>query len=275
MKKYLLICLFLWPVQVFSATRIVSVGGAITEIIYALQAEAALVGCDTTSYYPEMAKTLPQIGYQRALSIEGILSLNPDLVIATEEAGPPHIFKQLETANIEVLKVKASRSIEDIKQAINLIAKKLNKEEAAKSLLLKIESEEQELQNMINKNPLHLKALFLMQHGGGALMAAGAGTAADHILSLAGLENVVVAYQGYKTISPEAMIQLQPDVIFVTHQTLEQIGGKEALYKIPGIALTPAAKKDFVMAMDALLMLGFGPRTLEAVQEMYQACQAR
>ena len=70
------------------AQRVVSVGSALTEIIYALGAEKMLVGVDTTSLYPAAARSLPQVGYMRALSAEGVLSLRPSLVIATTAAGP-------------------------------------------------------------------------------------------------------------------------------------------------------------------------------------------
>ena len=79
--------------------RVITIGGSLTEIVYALDSQALLVGSDTTSYYPEAAEELPKVGYQRTLSAEGILSLDPDLVIVTEEAGPPAVLKQLQSTN--------------------------------------------------------------------------------------------------------------------------------------------------------------------------------
>ena len=91
------------PVGAQQPPRIVAVGSSITEIIYALGAEKLLVGVDTTSMYPEAARALPQVGYMRALSAEGVLSLRPTLIIATTAAGPPGALDQLKATGIEVL----------------------------------------------------------------------------------------------------------------------------------------------------------------------------
>ncbi|MBL4906118.1 MAG: ABC transporter substrate-binding protein, partial [Sneathiella sp.] len=87
MRKLLLIAFLLSSPFVQAAevpTRIVSVGGALTEMLYALGESARIVGADTTSYYPLAAKELPKVGYQRNLSAEGILSLKPDLLLINE-----------------------------------------------------------------------------------------------------------------------------------------------------------------------------------------------
>ena len=72
--------------------RIVSVSGATTEIVYALGAEKQLVGSDTTSLFPAAALQTPKVGYMRQLSAEGLLSLKPDAVITTHEAGPAAVL---------------------------------------------------------------------------------------------------------------------------------------------------------------------------------------
>jgi iron complex transport system substrate-binding protein len=78
----------------------------------------------------------------------------------------------------------------------------------------------------------------------------------------------VTGYEGYKPLSPEAATSLAPDILLVTTQGLEQSGGEAALLAAPGVSLTPAAKNGHVIAMDALLLLGFGPRTAEAALEL-------
>ncbi len=108
--------------------RIVSVGGALTETIYALGAGEYLVGSDTTSYYPAAAAATPKVGYQRALSAEGILSLNPDLVILSEEAGPPAVLAQLKSAGVNMLTVTAGRTLEDVNRNIEVLSEVLGKE---------------------------------------------------------------------------------------------------------------------------------------------------
>ncbi len=272
--RTILTCLTLFlalPAQAEAPQRVVTIGGALTETVYALEAKDLIVGSDTTSYYPPAADKLPKVGYQRTLSTEGILSLNPDLVILTEEAGPPSVLRQLESAGAELLILKAGRSLEDVKTNTLKIAQALNREETGAALIRKIDVESRELAHAVAGLKHRKRVMFILQHGGGAPMVAGKGTAADSIIALSGAVNVVQDYDGYKPLSPEAAVALRPDVILITKRGLEQAGGKDSLLKTPGLSLTPAARQGHVVAMDALLMLGFGPRTVQAASELSQA----
>ena len=267
---YLLLFLAL-PAQAGTPERVITIGGALTETVYALGAKDLIVGSDTTSYYPPMAEKLPKVGYQRALSAEGILSLSPDLVILTEEAGPPPVLRQLESAKIEILTLKAGRSLEDVKTNIQKIAETLNREETGAALIQKIDAESKKLTDSIATAKYKKRVMFILQHGGGAPLVAGKGTAADSIIALSGAANVVEDYGGYKPLSPEAAVALKPEVILITKRGLEQAGGKESLLNVPGISLTPAGRHGHVIAMDALLMLGFGPRAAQAASVLSKA----
>lgn len=268
------VCLLLFlalPAQAGTPERVITIGGALTETVYALGAKDLIVGSDTTSYYPPMAEELPKVGYQRALSAEGILSLSPDLVILTEEAGPPPVLRQLESAEVEILTLKAGRSLKDVKANIQKIAEALNREEMGAALIQKIDAESKKLTDSIATAKYKKRVMFILQHGGGAPLVAGKGTAADSIISLSGAANVVEDYDGYKPLSPEAAVALKPEVILITKRGLEQAGGKESLLNVPGISLTPAGRHGHVIAMDALLMLGFGPRAAQAASVLSKA----
>ncbi len=253
----------------------ITIGGALTEIVYALEGESSLVGSDTTSYYPVEAMKLPKVGYLRTLSAEGILSLNPDLVILTDEAGPPPVLRQLKSAGVNLRTLKAGRSLDDVKRNIKSIAKILHREKKAGALIRRIDKANETLSQMTGNTPYPKtkKVMFILQHGGGAPMVAGTDTAADSIIKLSGAKNVVEGYAGYKPLTPEAAISLNPDVILTTIRGLKQAGGKETLLKNPSISLTPAGRNGHVIAMDSLLLLAFGPRTVEAALELNQACQ--
>jgi iron complex transport system substrate-binding protein len=272
--KIILACiaiLLALPTYAKEAKRVITVGGALTEIVYALGAEDSLVGSDTTSYYPAAAEKLPKVGYKRALSAEGILSLNPDIVILNDEAGPPAVLQQIEAAGTEVIKLKIGRSLDDVEQNITAISKLLNRDQQAAVLLQTINNKNDELTSTIQQQEIPKQVMFILQHGGGSPMVAGAGTAADSIIRLSGAQNVIADYEGYKPLTPEAAVALEPDVILITKQGLEQAGGKEGLMKSPGVSLTPAAQKGHIIAMDSLELLGFGPRTVEAALALNQA----
>jgi heme transport system substrate-binding protein len=253
-----------------SFQRIISIGGANTEILYALGLADRIVGTDTTSTYPAEARATQKIGYMRALSAEGVLSLKPNLIILTNEAGPPTVLNQLKQVGIEILELTAARSIEDIRNNIIAIAHKLNVESKAQEVLARIDSDMSLLKAALSKRQRMPKIMFILQHGGGAPMVAGHGTAAHSILTLSGAENVAAVYQGYKPLTPEAAIKMQPDFILVTDLGVQQSGGLEAFANIPGLNLTQAAQNKRIIVMDQQFLLGFGPRTAEAALKLHQ-----
>lgn len=267
---YLAVAMTLLSQSAYAETmkRVLSIGGANTEIIYALGAEEMLVGNDTTSTYPEEANKLPKVGYMRALSAEGVLSLSPDLIILTEEAGPPSVIAQLKQANANLLLLKASRSIGDVQTNIQSIGVALNRKKRAMALSEKINADHEKLTEAIAKQKTPKKLLFVLQHGGGAPMVAGGNTAADSIIQIAGGVNAVTGYDGYKPLTPEAAVKLQPDFLLVTTRGLAQVGGIEKFKGIPGINLTNAGRQGRVISMNALYLLGFGPRTVEAALKL-------
>lgn len=249
-----------------AAERIVSVGGGLTEIIYALGLEAQLVGTDTSSVYPEPATKLPQVGYARALSAEGLLSLNPTLLICHEEAGPPAVLDQIEKAGVRVLKLRSEPSAENVEQRITAIANTLGEPAKAEVLIQKIRSELVEAKNHLTTNKP--RTLFIYARSGGILNVSGTGTSADAMIRLAGGVNAISGYEGYKPLTAEAALLAAPEVILVTSRGLEDAGGVDGLLKHPGLAQTPAAQNRRVIAMDDLLLLGFGPRLGQAVGDL-------
>lgn len=270
MIRFLSVIILLFSTSAIADTpkRVVSVGGALTETVFALGAGELLIGSDTTSYYPKEAAHSPKVGYQRALSAEGILSLNPDLVLMTDEAGPPPVLAQLESAGVNMLTLKAGRSLEDVKQNIEVIAEALDREAEGAALIASMSETEAKLKEAIAAQGEPKKIMFILQHTGGAPMVAGVHTAADSIIKLAGAENVVTDYEGYKPLSPESATSLAPEILLVTSQGVEQAGGVDSIFAAPGLSLTPAAKEKKVVVMDSLLLLGFGPRTADAALEL-------
>ena len=253
----------LLSVQAAAPERVITIG-------YGLEAQDALVGNDTTSYYPPEADRLPKVGYQRALSAEGILSLDPDLVILTEEAGPPKVLEQLKFADVTLLVLKAGRSLEDVKDSILKIAEALDRKPAGHRLVREIDTQTEQLARTTARMKARKRVMFILGISGGAPRVAGRDTAANSIITLSGASNVVQNYEGYKPLTPEAAVALEPDVILITHRALEQAGGRESVLKVPGVALTPAAEKGHIIAMDSLLLLGFGPRTVQAALQLNQ-----
>lgn len=249
--------------------RIVSVGGALTETLYALGAQGELVGVDTTSLFPNAARQLPSVGYARALSAEGVLSLRPTLVVATQEAGPPAVLRQIESSRVPLALLDADHRFKGVLARTQRLAELCGRADAGRALVADLQRSWAQVQDQAAKRsatgkPAH-RVLFVLSHSMAQVRVSGSGTAADAMLRYAGAVNVLGGIEGYKPLTPEAAIAASPDVILATEQGLQAAGGIDGLLKAPGLAQTPAGRARRVVALDALFLLGFGPRLPQAV----------
>lgn len=248
--------------------RVVAVGGAVTEIVYALGAQGRLVGADSTSTHPEAAKALPRVGYMRQLSAEGVLSLRPDLVLVTTDAGPPEALAQIERAGVRVVRLPVQHSMESLLANVGTVAGAMGLEAQGASLVKALQGKWQAFRATAGQGGRPARVLFVLSHGGGAPLVSGRDTAADAMITLAGAVNAMSSFQGYRPLTPESAIAAAPDVILVTREGLEAVGGKARLLGLGGLSMTPAGKSGRVVALDALYLLGFGPRLPDAVAEL-------
>ncbi|MFC6216090.1 heme/hemin ABC transporter substrate-binding protein, partial [Fodinicurvata halophila] len=241
--------------------RVVSIGGAVTELVYELGAEERLVAVDSTSLYPPDAlERLPDVGYLRSLSAEPILALDPDLVLALEDAGPPEALAQLRDAGVRIETIPNTPTPAGVAEKTRAVGTALELEQEAERLAQRLEAELNTLETTLAEAESRPRVLFLLSIGRGAPMAGGRGTAADGIISLAGGANAVTAFEGFKPLSPEAALEAAPDVVLVTKSTLDALGGREALLARPELAGTPAGAEQRLVVMNSLLLLGFGVR---------------
>lgn len=254
--------------------RLVTISGAITEVVYALGAEAQLVGTDTTSLYPAAALKTPKVGYLRQLSAEGVLSLKPDAVIATTEAGPPVVLDQLRSAGIEVNLVKSDYTWDDVRAKVQAVGRAARREAAARELQARLDAEWAQLgQQVAAAKGAKPRVLFILSHGPSPQVA-GKGTAADALIRFAGGVNVLTGFTGYRPMTAEAMASAAPDVILTTDEGIEALGGRDKFWQRPELALTPAYQRRAVVSLDALQLLGFGPRLPQAVRDVHQRLYA-
>lgn len=254
--------------------RVVSVGGAITEIVYALDGEGELVGVDTTSLYPAAARALPSVGYARALSAEGVLSLTPTLLLVTREAGPPAVMAQLRGAGVPVETVDIAHRFDGVVGAVRRVATLIGRDEQGRVLATQLEQQWATTQRHVQvrrRGQPAPRVLFVLSHSPAQVRIAGRDTAADAVITLAGGANAFGEVSGYKPLSPEAAIAAAPTHILTTDQGLQAAGGVDGMLRAPGLAATPAGRTRRVLTLDALLLLGFGPRLPQAVAQLADA----
>jgi iron complex transport system substrate-binding protein len=253
------------------SSRIVSIGGTVTEIIYALGLESKIVGVDTTSLYPPDAlKRTPNVGYMRALSAEGILSLKPSWVIAIEGSGPPAALKLVSDAGAPLTTIHDEPSPDGIAAKIEAIGKLLGVEEKAATLANQTRARFALVENMRPRASEPPRVLFILSLQNGRPMVGGRGTAADAIIRLAGGINAADAIDGFKPMTDEGVIAAAPDVVLKMNNG-NMVGGKDEIFSLPAFAATPAATKRALVGMDGLYLLGFGPRTPDAARDLMAA----
>ena len=252
--------------------RWVSAGGALSEWISALGGEQRLVGVDTTSQHPESLKALPSIGYQRQLSAEGILSLRPDVLVGTEEMGPPPVLAQIRKAGVRVELFSSKAELAAVDENLKHLGVLLGSEQQAATLASDYHRQLQGLQDKIKQAQASQKApgvLLLVGHAGAKPLIAGLGTSGDWLLRQAGARNLA-DHQGYKNFSVEALAALDPDVVVFSDRALAGEAALQALIKEnPALAGSRAVRDKRLLSLDPTLLVGgLGPRLPATLHEL-------
>lgn len=255
---------------------VLSIGGSVTEIVAALGQQHRLRARDATSSYPPGVTNLPDVGYMRALSPEGVLSVGASLILSEEGAGPPEALEVIRAADVAFVEVPEARSTEGILRKIEIIGKALGVPQRAEGLATEVETAmAAALTDAKRPEAKKKRVLFVLSTQGGKINASGTGTAADALIRMAGGVNAITDYEGYKQITDEAVGLAAPDVILMMDRGGDHGVADNELFAMPAIKLTPAAQSRSVLRMDGLLMLGFGPRTAEAVRKLNDALYAK
>jgi iron complex transport system substrate-binding protein len=258
-------------VSVDDASRIVSIGGAVTEILYALGLEQKVVAVDITSLYPPRAMAeKANVGYMRALSPEGVLGLNPSVVLATEGSGPKEAVAVLQSAKVPLVLVPDPYSGEGIIEKLNLIAKVTGEETKGACLAARVRSDLAAVAALRQRIDKPVRVLFILSFVNGRAMVAGRNTAADGVIRLAGGVNVISEYEGYKPVNDESIIAANPDFILAMDRGPESLTADAVFANAAHSATAAGAHKAFV-SMNGLYLLGFGPRTARAARDLAAA----
>lgn len=248
------------PAAAEPPARVAIADGVATEIVYRLGAGDRIVGVDETSIYPPEAKAKPQLGYFRRLSSEGLLSLEPDLLIATPHAGPPAVLEQARSAGVDVVVTPEVLEAPEIPAKILVVGKALGLEAEAEALAAEVRREIDALAASMPDRRQKPKVLFVLTVRNGAPLVAGAATGPDAVIRAAGGRNVA-AFENYKPMAREEIAAAAPDLVVMTEEHSAPIGGVEAVLALPEFASTPAGQAGRGLTRPALTLLSLGPRT--------------
>ncbi|ATN00583.1 ABC transporter substrate-binding protein [Proteus cibarius] len=257
-----------------NSERWVIAGGSITELVYAIGAGNKVVGVDETTSYPEQTQALPHIGYWKQLSTEGILSLRPSTFVTWDDAEPKMVLRQLAQHNVKVISLpRTPATFELMLKNIRTLAISLDKQKEAEALIDSLQSRLAEINAKNNQIKQKVKVMFFLSPGGGIPQVAGKTSVADAILHLAGGENIAT-HENYRIYSAEAIIAANPELIVITTQSqktqADGLRAFEGLASVPGVSMTQAWKNQRIIEIDQSLILGMGPRIVDAVELLHQ-----
>ena len=259
-----------------NTSGIVVAGGSITEILYFLNEEDRILGIDVTSNFPKQTKELPSIGYVRNLSTEGILSLNPTLILGENDMGPPQVLDQIIEIGVDLRIIPEEQTamgiIDKISCIASIIGSKDRAQEKIKSELMPIVKDLERFQG--DKIFEKKRVMLILSMQGTSPIVAGLGTSGDGFIKMTGAINVFESFKGWKPVSVEAIIESDPDYFIIPSRDMHKNSDVKSLTSNPTFKNTKAGSKENFIFEDSMAMLGFGPRTiitaLKVAKKMYQ-----
>lgn len=253
-----------------AAPRIVSIGGGITEILYAIGAGDRIVAVDATSQHPpEALRDHKSVGYYRALSTEGVLSVSPGLIIASDKAGPPEVVRALKASGLPYVEIDDKATPEALVARIGRIAEIAGKPAEGRQLADRVTAGFARLSDVRARMTTKPPVLVVLAVTSGRATVAGRETSSDLMLQLAGATNAANTLSGFKPVSGESILTMQPETIIVMKRGPTDTTVK-ALRDMTGVSETPAGRNKRIFEMDALYLLGFGPRAADAARDLMQ-----
>lgn len=253
--------------------RVISAGGSISEWLVAVGAEQQLVGVDTTSLHPQSLQALPSVGYQRQLAAEGVLTLQPQVLFGSDEMGPPPVLQQLRSAGVQIETLPVDANMLAVSQAVRRIGAVLARSEQAEQALSAFKQgiwqQQQKLALIDGAAP---RVLLVFSVGHGNPLTAGTNTVGDWLIKQAGGENLAV-HAGFKALSSESMLALNPQVIIVADRHNQGLAALESILShAAALQYSDAVKNKRIVALDPTLLVGgLGPRLPEQIAQLMDA----
>lgn len=246
--------------------RIVCLSKHLTEMVFALGKGHDIVACDLSSTYPDSARLLKTVGYHRALSAEGIISMDPDLVIHSNDIGPENVNPQLIKAGLKVKIFGGANTFDSAKLLLTTLGKFFGEEKKADSITKKMDSDlARAAAELKARNSTDTPSVMIIHFGRANnvyFVMSGRKGPGDKMIQLAGGKVTVYDAKGARQISAEAVATANPDIIIATDFGFDQMGSMEKFASsVPGVSLTNAAKNKRIYRFEEHDLIYFGPRT--------------
>lgn len=256
--------------DISDTTRIITVSGDLTEIVFELGAGDSVVATDLTTVYPPEALTLPMIGIGRFLSAEAVLAQDPTIVIGDTQTAPQGAIDQIRAAGVPVVIFDVSTTFETLYDKISDLGSILGANAEADTLAARLRSEIESASGVNGSQDDPPTVAYVYTRGPDVVLLFGSDMVTQPIIEAAGAVDAGAAagVEGTVTVTAEALIAAAPDVLVVPSDGLEVLGGIDGLLTIPGIAETPAGINRAILDYPEGDFLTIGPRIAETIAEL-------
>ncbi|MCY4336353.1 MAG: ABC transporter substrate-binding protein [Litoreibacter sp.] len=258
------------PVLAGQIEKIASAGGDITEILFEFGVGDKVVAADTTSIFPEVVNSLPRVGYVRELSAEGVLATGADLLIGSDDMGPPAVMDNLAAAGMRIEFVAEGEGAARYTDKVKFIGDVLDMPERGEELVAAYMASLDAVQARVDALPRAPRAMLILSVRDGAPIVAGTNTTGNDIIEISGGENIAT-FEGWKPMNAEAIIASAPEIIILSTSHIERLGGLDVVMGRADIGATPAGGEKSYVALSPQLMLQFGPRSPLAMNDLVDA----
>lgn len=250
--------------DVAQGPRVVCVSKQINEFLYDIHAESVLVARDLTSIYPAAIRHLPSVGYHRALSAEGIISMRPTMLLTDGNLGPDAVVEQVRKVGIPVLVLAPGSTPDSAQLLMQRLGKEFHHEAQADSVVAAWKEEMHDVLRDSVQWATGRRPRVLVMHFGQMVndyLGLKRGSTADRIVEWAGGVNAIDSTGGMLRLTPELIAKAAPDIIIATDVGFDRLGSAAKFASLPGVALTPAGKAGHVYRVDETEVMYFSPRT--------------
>jgi iron complex transport system substrate-binding protein len=256
--------------------RFVVISPIYNEIIWALGAQDRVVGVDLSTTYPPDVKKVQTVGYHRALSAEGILSLHPTAIIHDNNIGPPQVVQQLQQLNLPMKTFTAKNdSFDGTKALIREIGAYFHKESRAEELCNTLDAQRAAALEKVKHYSDHPRvAVIHFGRASNVYLVVGKGGGGDsggasQMIELAGGQMAIENRGMQRMESPEIVAQANPDVVLVTDYGYDRLGGAlDQIKALPGVATSNAARNNRIYRIEENVLMYFSPRSGENLEKI-------
>lgn len=251
--------------------RVVCVSKQINEFIFDIGAQSHLVARDLTSIYPPQITRLTSVGYHRALSAEGIISMRPSVLLTDGNVGPDPVLAQVRSVGIPIETMAPGETLQTAQQLMLKLGRYFGREAAAKAIVARWQAEMKTALAAVAPYAKAPKPRVLMIHFGqigNTYLGLTRGSAADQIINWAGGVNALDQMGGMARLTPEIIARAAPDIIIATDVGFDRYGSPAKFRDLPGVGLTPAAKALRIHRIFETEIMYFGPRTPAALRKI-------